>query len=158
MKLSKLIYPEEYRSSFSPEAIEITSIASDTRALTEGALFICLRSARFDTHTLLEKAEEAKAAAVIAENGATIPEGLTIPIFRVPSTRAALALAHSRFHGSPEKEMTMIGVTGTNGKTSTAYMLKSILDSAGKSAGLIGTDAYGEYALSVRQWNQETER
>lgn len=139
MKLSNLLYPDEYQSSFDPERIEITRIVSDARSLSEGVLFICLRGTRFDSHTLLKKAEEAKAAAIITEIGSVYTDEISIPIFRVKSSRAALSLAHSRFHGMPERELTMIGVTGTNGKTSTATILYSILKHAGYRVALIGT-------------------
>lgn len=139
MKLSKLLYPGEYTSFQSPEEIEISGIVSDTRGLYPGCLFICLRGARHDSHTLAQRVEEAGAAALIAECGAPLPEGLQIPIFRVPSTRASLALLYSRYYGSPEQGLVMIGVTGTNGKTSTATVLYSILQHAGYRTGLIGT-------------------
>ena len=139
MKLSKLLYPGEYTSASSPEEIEISGIVSDTAALCKGCLFICLRGTRFDSHTLLTRIEEAEAAAVIVERGAPIPASISLPVFTVPATRTALALAHSRYHGSPERELVMIGVTGTNGKTSTASILYTILCSTGIKAGLIGT-------------------
>lgn len=139
MKLSKLLYPGEYTSATSAEEIEVSGIVSDTAALRRGCLFICLRGTRFDSHTLTSRVEEAGAAAVVVERGAPLPSPLSIPVFTVPSTRTALALAHSRYHGSPERELVMIGVTGTNGKTSTASILYSILSSAGIKAALIGT-------------------
>ena len=139
MKLSKLLYPGEYTSTSSAEEIEISGIVSDTSALRKGSLFVCLRGTRFDSHTLLARVEEAGAAAVIVEREAPIPAGLSLPVFTVPSSRTALALTHSRYHGSPEGELIMIGVTGTNGKTSTASILYTILCAAGIKAGLVGT-------------------
>ena len=139
MKLSELLYEGEYRSHYSPEAIEITRIVSDTRALEPRCLFVCLKGTRFDTHTLMERIDEAGAAAILAEQDALIPESLRVPVFLVKSTRRALALAFSRFYGCPEKQLTMIGITGTNGKTSTATILASLLTSAGYPTGLIGT-------------------
>ncbi len=139
MKLSQLLYEGEYTSTVRAEEIEITGIASDTRAIRPGCLFICLRGSRVDSHTLLSLLEERSAAAAIVERGAPIPESIRIPLFSVSSTRAALAMVHSRYHGSPEKALTMVGVTGTNGKTSTATVLYSILRAAGYKVGLIGT-------------------
>ena len=139
MKLSSLLFDGEYTSAFSPDSIEIDRIVSDTRALCPRCLFVCLRGARFDSHTMLRMVSESGAAAVIAERDAMIPEEIGLPVFRVESTRRALALAHRRFHGSPDAALTMIGVTGTNGKTSTATILYSILRAAGYRAGLIGT-------------------
>lgn len=139
MKLSRLLYEGEYTASVSAEDVEITGIASDTRAIRPGCLFICLRGSRFDSHTLLSLLEEKGAAAAIVERGAPIPESIRIPLFSVASSRTALSFAHSRYHNSPERDLTMIGVTGTNGKTSTATVLYSILRAAGYKVGLIGT-------------------
>ncbi len=139
MKLSALLLEGEYKSRYSPEAIEITRIVSDTRALTPDCLFICLRGSRIDTHTMIERIAAAGVAAVLAEQDAPLPEEVEVPVFFVPSTRRALAFAFSRFYGCPERELTMIGVTGTNGKTSTATILAALLKGAGYSTGLIGT-------------------
>ncbi|MBQ2718911.1 MAG: UDP-N-acetylmuramoyl-L-alanyl-D-glutamate--2,6-diaminopimelate ligase [Clostridia bacterium] len=139
MKLSKLLYEGEYTGGGDPREIEVSSIVTDTRALTPGCLFICLRGTRFDSHTLLSLVEGKRAAAAIVEQDAMIPEGVTLPLFFVPSTRRAMAFAFSRFFGDPHRDMTMIGVTGTNGKTSTATVLYSILREAGVKVGLIGT-------------------
>lgn len=139
MNLSKLLYEGEYRSEQSPSKIEITGIASDTDALRPGYLFICLRGTRFDSHTLVSILEEKGAAAALVEEDAPIPKAVTLPLFYVPSTRSAMAFAYSRYHGKPERDLVMIGITGTNGKTSTATVLYSILEAAGYRAGLIGT-------------------
>lgn len=139
MKLSDLLYPEEYTSSADIQDTEISAVVSDTRMLSRGALFVCLRGGRTDSHTLAAKAEEAGAAAIVADENALLPEGITVPVLRVKSTRRTLAFLHSRFHGCPERELTIIGITGTNGKTSTATVLYSILRAAGLHAALIGT-------------------
>ena len=139
MKLSDLLSPGEYTAEREVQDIEISAIVSDTRMLTCGALFVCLRGGKLDAHTLAARAELAGAAAIVAEQDAPLPEGIAIPVLRVKSTRRALADLHSRFHGCPEREMTLIGVTGTNGKTSTATVLYSILRAAGLHTALIGT-------------------
>ena len=139
MKLSKLLYEGEYTSPDNPDKIEISHIVSDTRGLREGCLFVCLRGLRFDSHTLLQKIRDGGAAAIIAERGAIPQETPEIPIFEVKSTRIALSLLHSRFCQEPQRDLHIVGITGTNGKTSTAVMLYSILQKAGIKAGLIGT-------------------
>ena len=139
MKISELLFFGEYTAEQDVADLFVTRPISDPEALHEGCLFICLRGLRFDTHTLLKRVEAGGAAAVIVEKSVTVPDDVKLPILRVSSTRAALALVYSRFHGSPEKELTMIGVTGTNGKTSTATVLYTILRAAGICAGLIGT-------------------
>ncbi len=139
MKLSELLYEGEYTSLHSPEKIEVSHIASDTRGLCQGCLFVCLRGLRFDSHTLLEKIKEGGAAAIIVESGAIYSPLQGIPIFEVKNTRIALSLLYSRFYGDPQKDLCLVGITGTNGKTSTAVMLYNILEKAGIKAGLIGT-------------------
>lgn len=139
MKLSQLLYEGEYTGNSDPALIEVGRVVTDTRALFPGCLFICLRGARLDSHTLLSLVEKGGAAAAIVEKDAMIPEAISLPLFFVKSTRRAMALAFSRFYGEPHRSMKMIGVTGTNGKTSTATVLYSILRDAGLCVGLIGT-------------------
>ncbi len=139
MKLSSLLYSGEYVSRHSPDTVEITAIVSDTRGLCPGCLFVCLKGQRFDSHTLLQKIKEGGAAAIVVEGGAFASPPPDIPIFEVKSTRIALSLLYSRFCGDPQKDLTVVGITGTNGKTSTAVMLYGILRKAGIKAGLIGT-------------------
>lgn len=139
MKLSELLYEGEYTSRNDPEKIEVSHIVSDTRGLCKGCLFVCLRGLRFDSHTLLEKIKEGGASAIVVESGAIYSPPSEIPIFEVKSTRIALSLLFSRFCGDPQKDLRLVGITGTNGKTSTAVMLYNILRKAGKKAGLIGT-------------------
>ena len=139
MKLEKLLSQSEYTTTDDIESMEISAVASDTRTPIRGAIFVCLRGARTDTHTLAKKAEAGGAVAIVAEEAAMLPDDISIPVLRVENTRKTLAFLHSRFHGSPEKELTIIGVTGTNGKTSTATLLYNILRSAGIHAALIGT-------------------
>lgn len=139
MKLSELLYEGEYISRHDPEKIEVSHIVSDTRGLCPACLFVCLRGLCFDSHTLLEKIKEGGASAIVVESGAIYSPLPDIPIFEVKSTRIALSLLYSRFCGDPQKDLCLVGITGTNGKTSTAVMLYNILRKAGKKAGLIGT-------------------
>lgn len=139
MKISELLLPGEYTAEGDLAELSVTRPVSDPRALHPGCLFLCLRGLRFDTHTLLKKVEEAGAAAVVVEKDVTLSKEPGIPILRVKNARATLALVFSRFYGSPEKELCMIGITGTNGKTSTSTILYHILRTAGIEAGLIGT-------------------
>lgn len=133
MKLS--VIAEEIGATFSGEDVEITSIIYDSRAVQPGSLFCCLVGLVSDGHTFAEQAVARGAAALIVER--RLP--LHVPQLVVPNGRRAMALAAACFYGHPEREMTMLGVTGTNGKTSTTYMVKSIAEQAGKKVGLIGT-------------------
>ena len=141
MKLSSLLFAGEYSSRNDPQEIEIESIAISGDDIRPGCLFICLRGFHYDAHNLLRTAKERGAAAAIVEAGteAPIPKGL--PVFAVTSSRRAMAFAYSRFYNSPADGMKLIAVTGTNGKTSTVFMLYHLLAANGFRVGMIGTVA-----------------
>lgn len=139
MKLSALLFPGEYTSAYHTEEIEITSICFTCEAVRQGSLFICLCGTHYNTHALLSTVAENGAAAALVEDGEEFvtPDGF--PVFSVTSTRRALSFAFDRFYRSPAKEMRLIGITGTNGKTSTATMIYTILCAAGYRTAIIGT-------------------
>ena len=141
MKLSSLLLKGEYSSPYNPKDIEISEICYTGDRITPGCLFICMRGTRYDSHLLLKTALQGNAAAVIVEEGAEYTAPKDFPIFSVPSTRRALAYAYDRFYGSPAKDMRLIAVTGTNGKTSTATMIYTILQATGRRVAMIGTIA-----------------
>ena len=152
MKLSSLIYDNEYRSASSFEDREILHIARSIDSIVAKTLFVCIRGKRVDTHALIREAVAAGASAIIVEIGCGFQRIPGIPILEVPSSRIAYAYAWSRFCGSPEKHLRIVGITGTNGKTSTAHILCSILRHAETRCGLIGTVRFetndGEYKKS----------
>lgn len=115
---------------------EITGVTVDSRAVQQGNLFVCISGVKVDGHQFAKKAEELGAAAIVAEHEVDV----SIPVAVVPNTREALPRIMSAFLGHPEKEFRLIGVTGTNGKTSTTHFLKSILEAEGRTVGLIGTN------------------
>lgn len=114
--------------------IEITGITCDSRQVKPGFAFVCINGAKSDGHDYAEKALESGAAAVIAERDL----GLSNQIV-VPDTHAAYADMCANWFGNPAKDLKLLGVTGTNGKTSVTYMMKKILEKAGYKVGLIGT-------------------
>lgn len=114
--------------------IEITGITCDSRQVKPGFAFVCINGAKSDGHDYAEKALESGAAAVIAERDL----GLSNQIV-VPDTHAAYADMYANWFGNPAKDLKLLGVTGTNGKTSVTYMMKKILEKAGYKVGLIGT-------------------
>lgn len=141
MKLSSLLFTGEYFSQYDPNTVDVNGIAMHGDEISRGCLFICLRGLHYDAHNLLRTAKERGAAAAIIEEGtdAPIPKGL--PVFAVPSCRRAAAFIYSRFYGSPADKMKLVAVTGTNGKTSTVFMLYHLLAGAGFRVGMIGTVA-----------------
>lgn len=114
--------------------IEITGVTCDSRAAQNGFAFVCIRGSLFDGHKFAKSAVEQGAAVVIAEEDT----GLQNQII-VPDTHAAYSDMCAKWFGNPANSLKLIGVTGTNGKTSVTYMIKKILEAAGHKVGLIGT-------------------
>ena len=126
--------------------MDITSMTPDSRKVEKGGLFLCISGTAVDGHSFIPKAIEAGAAALVVEKSieaieeqisAVIPEGLTV--IGVDDARIALAYLAAAYFDYPAESLKVIGVTGTKGKTTTTYMVKSILDGAGHKCGLIGT-------------------
>jgi len=115
--------------------VTITDLAYDTRSVTRDALFFCVRGSRNDGHDLAWEAIERGAAALVVERLLDVD----VPQLVVPSTRESMAVAADVFFGEPTKELELAGVTGTNGKTTTAFLLRGILAAAGHRPGLVGT-------------------
>jgi UDP-N-acetylmuramoyl-L-alanyl-D-glutamate--2,6-diaminopimelate ligase len=115
--------------------VEIADLAYDTRRVTESALFFCVRGSRVDGHDLAWEAIERGAAALVVER----PLEVDVPQLLVTSVRESMAVAADVFFGEPTKKLELAGVTGTNGKTTTAFLLRAILDAAGRRPGLVGT-------------------
>jgi UDP-N-acetylmuramoyl-L-alanyl-D-glutamate--2,6-diaminopimelate ligase len=116
-------------------AVEIVDLAHDTRKVATGALFFCVPGTRTDGHDLAWEAIERGATALVVER----PLEVQVPQLVVPSVREAMAVAADVFFGEPTRELDVAGVTGTNGKTTTAFLLHAMLAAAGRSPGLVGT-------------------
>ncbi|MCL2371873.1 MAG: UDP-N-acetylmuramoyl-L-alanyl-D-glutamate--2,6-diaminopimelate ligase [Defluviitaleaceae bacterium] len=117
---------------------QISALTHDSRKVEHGTLFICLRGLSEDGHDYIPKAIEAGAAVILAEEFAgNPPEGVAVIL--VENTRKAMAYAAANFYGNPAKNLRLIGVTGTNGKTTTTYFIEEILRHCGRKTGLIGT-------------------
>ncbi|MDQ2622275.1 MAG: UDP-N-acetylmuramoyl-L-alanyl-D-glutamate--2,6-diaminopimelate ligase [Actinomycetota bacterium] len=114
---------------------DITSLSFDNRKVAPGALFFCVKGLTSDGHDYAKAAVEAGAAALVCERELD----LGVPEVVVPDSRAAMAFAAAAFNGDPTSELKMAGITGTNGKTTTAFLLRDILESAGVHSGLMGT-------------------
>ncbi len=117
------------------EQTEIRTLCMDSRRLEEGALFFCIPGFTFDGHNYAPQAVQAGAAALVVERELDVD----CPQLLVSDAREAAALIAAIFYGHPAKEMKLIGITGTKGKTTTSFLVKSILEAAGYKVGLIGT-------------------
>ena len=120
-------------------SLPVHAITDDSRAVTAGSLFVAVKGERVDGHRFVEQAIKAGAIAVVAQ--AAVASG-PLPFVQVADSRKALGFLGSRFHGDPSARLKMIGVTGTNGKTTTTYLCKSLLEGIGRRVGLIGTVGY----------------
>src|SRR5881409_1190332 len=115
--------------------VEITGLAYSTSDVAAGSLFFCVPGFRADGHDFAPDAVKRGAAALVCER----PLGLGVPELVVPSVRAAMPELAARFYGDPTRELRVVGVTGTNGKTTTAFLLRALLEAAGIPTGLLGT-------------------
>ena len=137
MKLTYLLEKLEYEVIQGNDQIEITELTNDSRKVVDGSVFVCISGAVWDGHAYVKDVAEKGAAAVIVEKDVDAPEGLTV--IKVKDTRYALALTSAAYFGYPADKLKVIGITGTKGKTTTTYMVKSILEGVGHKVGLIGT-------------------
>jgi UDP-N-acetylmuramoyl-L-alanyl-D-glutamate--2,6-diaminopimelate ligase len=117
--------------------IEINSIAYDSRKTKSGSLFVCVEGFKVDGHKFIPQAIENGTKALIVQREVEVPEGVTV--IQVNDTRYALASVADIFYSHPSGKFNLVGVTGTKGKTTTTYMIKSILEEYGQKTGLIGT-------------------
>lgn len=118
--------------------VEIRGICYDSRKAFPGCLFVCMQGASFDSHQKLTDVSASGAAAAVIDHDCTLPAGITI--LRVPDARLALAELSAAWFDFPADRLTLIGVTGTKGKTTTTHMIRALLTRAGKKTGLIGTN------------------
>ena len=137
MKLKDLLKGIEIISASADMEMEISGVSYDSRATRSGDLFVAMTGFAADGHAFIGKAAAAGAAAALCEK---LPEG-EIPYVQVENSRRALAVVGANFFGHPADSMTMVAVTGTNGKTTTTYLIKHILEQTrGAKVGLIGTN------------------
>ena len=139
-----------------PRGVKINGIAYDSRLVQPGNLFVAVQGLATDGHLYLNDALAAGAAAVIVQQEAAVPPGLAWA--RVPDSRLALALVSSRFYGDPSAKLQLVGVTGTNGKTTTTHLIREIYRQAGRMTGLIGTvhTLIGEQELAMSHTTPES--
>lgn len=155
MTLIDLLKGIEFESGKTDAQLEIKGIAYDSRKVKEGFVFVCIKGFVTDGHKYIKNAVENGASVIVAEDDCDACGALLI---RTENTRKALAVMASNFYGNPKDKMKIIGVTGTNGKTTTTTLLKHVLDFMGKKTGLIGTNAnmIGETVLDAERTTPES--
>ncbi len=132
MKLSQLL--KGISASGVCDDREISCITDNTAKVVPGCVFVCIKGNRFDGHTAAESVLQNGAAAVVTERDLGIENQII-----VPDTRAAYSLLCAAYHGNPERKLRLVGVTGTNGKTTSCFVLKSMFETLGHKTGMIGT-------------------
>lgn len=137
MKLEKLLEHVSYDILQGTMDVEVKNVINDSRKVEEGSLFFCIKGAVTDGHKYVPDVVAKGAKVLVVQDPVEAPEDVTV--IRVEDTRYAMALISAAYFDYPANEMKIIGITGTKGKTTTTYMVKSILESAGYKVGLIGT-------------------
>jgi UDP-N-acetylmuramoyl-L-alanyl-D-glutamate--2,6-diaminopimelate ligase len=135
MKLQELLKSLHPIVPYKGENPEITSIENDNRKVQKGSLFICIKGYTVDGHDFAGSAVENGAVAVLAER----PLNIDVPVILVQDTMRAMAVVADAYYSQPTKKLHLIGITGTNGKTTTSHLIEKIFADAGKKTGLIGT-------------------
>ena len=139
MKLKELLTNLDYKLVKGSTEVDINKINYDSRKVTTKDIFICVKGFASDGHKFATSAIEKGAACIICEDEIECDKNVTI--IKVDNCRKALAILSCNYYDNPSKKMKMIGITGTNGKTTSAFMVKSILEAEGKKVGLVGTIA-----------------
>ena len=142
MKLSDIIRNLTIEEIKGPADVDITAICSDSRKVVPGALFIAVRGYASDGHTYIPQAIEKGAVAVICEGSRSdVEERASVSVIKVQNSRKAVALVADAFYGHPSGKLTLVGITGTNGKTTTVTLLYNLFRNLGYSCGLLSTIA-----------------
>ena len=143
MNLAELLVNLDYKAATDLAGIEISGITSDSREVKPGTIFVAVEGLTVDGHCFVENAVKAGCSAIVVKKSFQVSgtEGKSVKI-EVPDTRVALSRMADAFFGHPADKLILIGITGTNGKTTTAYMVESVVRQAGGTPGLIGTVNY----------------
>ncbi|MGM0902094.1 MAG: UDP-N-acetylmuramoyl-L-alanyl-D-glutamate--2,6-diaminopimelate ligase [Bacillota bacterium] len=154
MKLHKLLDSLGTFGNYTEENPEITSIENDNRKVIQGSLFICVTGYTVDGHDFAKSAVDKGAVAVLAERDLD----LTVPVIVVKNTSRSMAILADAFYEQPSHKLHMIGITGTNGKTTTSHLIDTIFADAGQKTGLIGTmyTKIGDQTFEVKNTTPES--
>lgn len=156
MKLAKLMEGLEYEVLKGNLDVSINNINYDSRKVKDGDMFVCIKGFKSDGHNFIDAAINNGAKVIVCEDEADVKDGVTLIKFK--DTRKALAKIGAKYYDNPCDKLNIIGVTGTNGKTTTAFMIKNILESCNEKVGLIGTIAnyIGDEKLETERTTPES--
>lgn len=156
MRLSSLVEGLSYEVLQGSIDVEVNNIVNDSRKVEAGDLFFCISGAVVDGHSFAEDVVNKGARVLIVEKDVTVKEEVTV--LKFASSRYAMGMISSKFFGEPSKKLTVIGITGTKGKTTTTYMIREMLMAAGRKTGLVGTIEIidGEKSIHAAQTTPES--
>ena len=156
MKLSTLVHHLDSMGTYNLCDVEITGITNDSRKVRPGYLYVAIKGYKADGHNFIKKSLECGAQAIVSEEKLSLDT--SIPQIVVRNTRKALSSLSCCFYNNPSQKINVVGVTGTNGKTTTTFLTKSIIEKAGYEAGLIGTINYqiGEKMITAQETTPES--
>ena len=140
MNLKTILETLDYEVVQGSIDLKVGSINYDSRKVRKNDIFVCIKGFATDGHKYIDKALENGASVIVLQDNVEIKDK-DVTVIKCNDTRKALAVIGANFYDNPSRKMKMIGVTGTNGKTTTAFMIKDILEAEGKKVGLIGTIA-----------------
>ena len=138
-KLTELLDKLEYEVVQGTTDREITAVVYDSRKVIPGCLFLCIGGANFDGHDFAAQVAAQGAGVLVVQKEVTLPAEVDVTVIRVEDTRYAMAFISAAWFDHPAEKLKVIGITGTKGKTTTTYLVKSILENAGYRVGLVGT-------------------
>ena len=146
MKLAELLKDLDYKAyvwNTGKEAdsldVDISAVVNDNRKVCDGCIFLCIEGANFDGHSVSADVVKNGARAIVVQKDVELPEGSDVIVIRVENTRYAMAFISAAWFGHPADSLKTIGITGTKGKTTTTYLIRSMLENSGHKCGLIGT-------------------
>ncbi len=156
MKLSTLVYHLGSMGTDNLRDVEITGITNDSRKVRPGYLYVAIRGYKTDGHNFIKKSLENGAQAIVSEEKFSLDAN--VPQIIVHNTRKALSSLSCCFYNNPSQKINLVGVTGTNGKTTTTFLTKSVIEKAGYVAGLIGTIKYqiGKKVIAAKETTPES--
>ena len=158
MTLCELLSGLQAKHLSGPADLEIASVCYDSRKVTDGSLFVAIKGFRSDGHQYIAKALELGAAAILVQDAPEQPLAENVSVWQCEDTRAALARIAAVWHGHPERHLKLIGVTGTNGKTTVTHLIRHVLEQNGEKCGLIGTNGvfFGDVARESARTTPES--
>ena len=158
MLLQYLLEDFEEKEIIGNSDVKINKIEYDSKKIEDGDLFVAISGLKEDGHDYIEEAIKKGASSIVVKENYDVPEVQNVTYVKVKDTRIALAKLAAKYYDNPASKLKMIGITGTKGKTTTAYMIRDILLASGKKTGMIGTiyNTYGDKKIEAIRTSPES--